>query len=236
MGVQFWPSVSFTYYNESLAYANHKPEPSPGAFKRCWMIRCSCWRALAVLWTLALASSSSLGWLAPGLVPGQACVSLCGEDCWIGFDHEQRFFEAKHAAGGQTRFLGSRHKWQPPVIHKSSWSKIDEDLQTFSKCDSNVWSIWQEDTIRTKVKHQTPGMAIEIYFADLGSAISKNKTGQSRISPPAHTSKTVLNLAQLPRVPVSAVPPAFGAGGTPALQAYLPPATTEKRHWIPPVS
>lgn len=81
MGVQFWPSVSFTYYNKSLAYANHNPEPCPGTSERCWMILCRCWLSLAVLWMQAPASSSSLGWLAPSLVPGEVCLSLCRKDC-----------------------------------------------------------------------------------------------------------------------------------------------------------
>lgn len=81
MGVQFWPSVSFTYYNKSLAYANHNPEPCPGISERCWMILCRFWLSLAVLWTQAPASSSSLGWLAPSLVPGEVCLSLCRNNC-----------------------------------------------------------------------------------------------------------------------------------------------------------
>lgn len=88
MGVQFWPSVSFTYYNESLAYANCKSEPNPATSKRHWMMLHTCWLVLAVLWMPAPASSSSLGWLAPDLVPGGVCISLYGKDCWIRFNHK----------------------------------------------------------------------------------------------------------------------------------------------------
>ena len=59
MSVQFWPSVSFTYYNDPLAYANHKPEPSPGTSKRSWMMLHRFWLVLAV--RLSLQAFLSVG-------------------------------------------------------------------------------------------------------------------------------------------------------------------------------
>lgn len=131
MGVQFWPSVSFTYYNESLAYANYKSEPSPGTSKRCWMMLCRCWLALAVLWKPAPASNSSLGWLAPNLVPGEVCISLCGKDCWmqVWMQVEAFWGKARCRRAKQRRFLGTSHNWQPSVICKGSRSKMAGDLQ-----------------------------------------------------------------------------------------------------------
>lgn len=67
MGVQFWPSVSFTYYNQSLAYANHNPEPCPGTSKRCWMILCRCcYHWLCSECRLLLQAVAWAGWLQLG--------------------------------------------------------------------------------------------------------------------------------------------------------------------------
>lgn len=121
MGVQFWSSASFTYYNVSLAYANDKPEHSPGTCKSGWMMLHRCCLALAVLWMPAPASSISLGWLAPRLVLGEVCISLCGKQYSIRFKCRQKLFEGKHVTGGQRRFLGTSHNWQPSVICKKNW-------------------------------------------------------------------------------------------------------------------
>lgn len=95
MGVQFWSSASFTYYNVSRAYANDKPEPSPGTCKRRRMMLRRCCLALAVLWMPAPASSISLGWLAPNVVLGQVCMSLCRKDCSIGVQTQVEAFRGK---------------------------------------------------------------------------------------------------------------------------------------------
>lgn len=53
-----------------------------------------------------------------------------------------------------------------------------------------------------------------ICIADLESAVSKNKTCWSWMSPTPHTSKSFFNLAHLLWGPASTVSPTFAAGGT----------------------
>lgn len=106
MGVQFWPSVSFTYYNQSLAYANHNPEPCPGTSKRCWMILCRCCYHWLCSECRLLLQAVSLGWLAPSLVAGEVCLSLCRRTAKSGSIASRGFLKESVLHEGKAYFWG----------------------------------------------------------------------------------------------------------------------------------